>query len=102
MTDTSFEQRTPVSRELSVVHLPRSLVALFPAAPRRLTTEAATVSELIDRLDDSWPGMRDRLCDAGPQIREYVHVYVNGERASLETRLPDGSTVHIIPAVAGG
>ena len=85
-----------------VVHLPRSLVALFPAAPRRLTIEAATVAELIDRLDESWPGMRDRLCDAGPEIREYVHVYVNGQRASLVTPLPDGATVHIIPAVAGG
>jgi molybdopterin synthase sulfur carrier subunit len=91
---------TPIG--VALVHLPRSLVVLFPAAPRRLTVEAASVGELIDRLDESWPGMRDRLCDVGPEIREYVHVYVNGERASLQTPLPDGSTVHIIPAIAGG
>ena len=84
------------------VYLPRSLLTLFPTADRRPKVDASTVAELIDRLDERWPGMRNRLCDAGPTIREHVNVFVDGERAELDTPLAAGSTVHIIPAVSGG
>lgn len=84
------------------VHLPRSFVALFPGAPRRLEVEAASVLELIERLDADWPGMRNRLVDAGPSLREHINVFVDSERATLGTRLRSDSVVHVIPAIAGG
>ena len=87
---------------MAVVHLPTSLVALFPGAPRRVELEASTVDELVDALDARWPGMRERLCDSSAHIREFVHIYVNGERASLDAALPEGAMVHVIPAMAGG
>ena len=87
---------------MAEVYLPRSLLTLFPTAERRPSIEAATVAELIEGLNERWPGMRDRLCDAGPTIREHVNVFVDGERATLETPLEPGSTVHVIPAVSGG
>jgi molybdopterin synthase sulfur carrier subunit len=86
------------------VHLPRSLVTLFPdPPPRRVASSAGTLGELVDELDFQWPGMRDRLCEGGPRIREHINVFVNGERErDLGTRLSDGAEVHLIPAVAGG
>jgi molybdopterin converting factor small subunit len=84
------------------VHLPRSLVALFPGAPRRLEIEAGSISEVVDRLDEQWPGLRDRLLEPGPRLREHINVFVDGEPASLDTGLRPGATVHIIPAIAGG
>ncbi|MEO8469459.1 MAG: MoaD/ThiS family protein [Chloroflexota bacterium] len=84
------------------VHLPRSLVALFPGAPRRLEVGGATVAELIDHLEDQVPGIRNRLLDAGPALRTHLNVYVDGARAALNTTVPDHATVHIIPAVSGG
>jgi molybdopterin converting factor small subunit len=84
------------------VHLPRSLVALFPGAPRRLEASGSNVAELIDDLDARVPGIRNRLVDAGPVIRPHINVFVSGSRASLETTIPDGATVHVIPAVSGG
>ena len=89
---------------MATVHLPRSLVTLFPdEPPRRLEVPATSVAELIDELDRRWPGMRDRLCDAGPSIREHINVYVDGERErSLEAALGERSDVHVIPAIAGG
>jgi molybdopterin synthase sulfur carrier subunit len=84
------------------VYLPRSLLTLFPAAERRPVVEAATVDELITRLDERWPGMRARLCDAGPVIREHINVFVDGDRAGLDTPLDARSVVHVIPAVSGG
>lgn len=86
----------------AVVHLPRSLVALFPGAPRRLETRGATVAAVIDDLELQVPGMRNRLLDAGPSIRAHINVYVAAERAALDTPVPPGSDVHIIPAVSGG
>jgi molybdopterin converting factor small subunit len=47
--------------------------------------------------------MRDRLLEPGPQFREHINVFVDGERErSLAAPIADGTVVHIIPAVAGG
>jgi len=86
----------------ATVHLPRSLVALFPGAPRRLEAEGATVLEVIDALDGRIPGLRNRLVDAGPTIRTHINVFVSGQRARLDTAVPAGADVHVIPAVSGG
>ena len=64
--------------------------------------EAATVREAIDRLDDQWPGLRDRLCEPGPVLRRHIHVYVDRERAGLESDLEAGSRVDVIAAISGG
>jgi sulfur-carrier protein len=84
------------------VHLPRSLVALFPGTPRRLTASGATVADVIADLDAQVPGMRNRLLDAGPSIRTHINVFVAGQRATLVTPVEPDSTVHVIPAVSGG
>ena len=84
------------------VHLPRSLVALFPGTPRRLSAAGSTVAEVIADLDAQVPGIRNRIVDAGPVIRTHINVFVAGERATLATPVPDGADVHVIPAVSGG
>ena len=84
------------------VHLPSTLSPLFPGLPRQLDVKADTVSELIDRLEREWPGLRDRLCEPGPMLRRHIHVYVNQERAKLDTRLADQSRVDVIAAISGG
>jgi sulfur-carrier protein len=85
-----------------VVHLPRSLIALFPGAPRRLETRGGTLAEVIADLDRQVPGLANRVLDAGPSIRSHLNVFVAGERAGLDAIVPDGADVHIIPAVSGG
>jgi sulfur-carrier protein len=87
---------------MATIILPRSLIALFPAAPHRCDVEAATVAEAIDRLDELAPGMRNRILDAGPVIREHIKVFVDQAPATLETTLRPDSTLHVIPAVSGG
>jgi molybdopterin converting factor small subunit len=87
---------------VATVHLPRSLVALFPGTPRRVEADGATVAEVIDALDRSVPGLRNRLIDAGPTLRAHINVYVDGEAAELSTAVPPSGTVHVIPAVSGG
>lgn len=84
------------------VTLPPALLRLFPGAERRLEVPAATVAEVIEALDERWPGMRDRLCDSRPAIRRHINVFVEGRRATLETPLAPGAAVFIITAISGG
>lgn len=84
------------------VILPRSLVSLIPGTARSTEVDAATVGEALDRLDARTPGLRNRLVDSGPVIREHINIYVDREPADLGTPLRPGSTIHVIPAVSGG
>ena len=84
------------------VHLPATLPPLFRDLPRRIEVEAATVDEAIAHLDARWPGVRDRLCVPGPALRPHVNVYVDSERAGLETVLDAQSRVDVIAAISGG
>jgi len=87
---------------MALVHLPRSLVALFPGTPRRVQAAGTTVAEVIADLDAQVPGIRNRIVDAGPVIRTHINVFVAGQRATLSTPVANDADVHVIPAVSGG
>lgn len=85
-----------------MVLLPDSLARLFPGSPRRTEVQADTVAELLQELDMRWPGMGDRLCDGRPAIREHIAIFVDGERANLQTPVAYSSEVMVMPALTGG
>jgi molybdopterin converting factor small subunit len=87
---------------MAELHLPSTLSPLFPGLPRRLEVDAATVDEALDRLEAQWPGFRDRLCEPGPALRQHIHVYVDRQRANLDTALEARSRVDVIAAISGG
>jgi sulfur-carrier protein len=66
----------------------------------------ATLAELLDKLDADHPGIRARVLDDDGKLRRFVNVYVGDDDVrfadGLRTATPDGTTVSIIPAVAGG
>jgi len=84
------------------VHLPMTLMPLFPGLARHLAVDAGTVDGVIGKLDEEWPGLRDRLCEPGPAIRMHIHVYVDRERAQLDTPVDERSRVDVIAAISGG
>ena len=84
------------------VRLPSTLGALFPGLPRMLDVEAATVRDVVEHLEREWPGMRDRLCEPGPTLRRHIHVYVNRERATLDSPVAEQTRVDVIAAISGG
>jgi molybdopterin synthase sulfur carrier subunit len=84
------------------LHLPATLPPLFRDLPRRVEVDAATVDEAFARLDEQWPGLRDRLCEPGPALRAHINVYVDRERAQLDTPLEARSRVDVIAAISGG
>ena len=87
---------------MAELHLPATLSPLFPGLPRELEVEAATVDQAIDRLNDRWPGFRDRLVEPGPKLRPHINVYVDRERGGLDTELAADSRVDVIAAISGG
>ena len=68
--------------------------------------EGATLGELVQHLETTFPGMRERLCDDGGELRRFVNIYINGEDVrflqGLESALKDSDEITIVPAVAGG
>jgi molybdopterin converting factor small subunit len=87
---------------MAQVRLPPTLPPLFPGLPRRHEVDAPTVDDALDRLEERWPGLRDRLCEPGPSLRRHIHVYVDGERGGLDTELEGRSRVDVIAAISGG
>ena len=66
----------------------------------------ATVGEVLASLDAAHPGFNDRLLDDEGGLRRFVNVFVADDDVrflqGLDTPVPEGETVAIIPAVAGG
>ena len=87
---------------MATVVLPRSLIAILPGAQRRVDVQRGTVANVIDELEGAIPGIRNRLLDGGPSIRQHLNVFVDGQRADLATMVPAAGVVHVIPAVSGG
>lgn len=70
------------------------------------TAQSDSLTALVDELEGTYPGMRERLVDEGGELRRFVNLFVNGEDIrflqGLETTLKEGDEVSIVPAVAGG
>jgi sulfur-carrier protein len=68
--------------------------------------EAGTLREVIAGLDAEFPGIGGRLLDDTGMLRRFVNVYVGDEDVrlaqGLDTPVPPGTQVSVIPAVAGG
>jgi molybdopterin synthase sulfur carrier subunit len=91
-----------------------SVTLRIPAPLRKITGEREVVTadrggsllEIINRLDQEYPGLKERLCDESGEIRRFVNLYINGEDvrflSGLETPVKAGDEVSIVPAVAGG
>jgi molybdopterin synthase sulfur carrier subunit len=85
----------------------------IPTPLRKLTkdqseVEAAgsTIRDVVEDLEKQFPGFKERMCDDQGELRRFVNVYVGEEDIrflnGLETEIPQGEQVSIIPAVAGG
>jgi len=71
-----------------------------------IEAKASSVAEMIDNLNATHPGLKDRLCDEKGELRRFVNIYVNEEDIRFlkgkDTSLKDGDEVSIVPAIAGG
>jgi molybdopterin converting factor small subunit len=87
------------------VRIPTQLRPLTGGAGE-VEVEASTVREAIKVLEGDYPGIEPRLLDDQGSLRRFVNIFVADEDVrflqGLDTALGEGSTLSIIPAVAGG
>jgi molybdopterin synthase sulfur carrier subunit len=87
------------------VRVPTTLRTLT-GGQSQVEVEGATVGEVIGALEKAHPGFTERLLDEEGQLRRFVNVFVADDDVrfldGLDTKVPDGETVSIVPAVAGG
>jgi MoaD family protein len=72
----------------------------------KIELEAADVGRLLDRLEDTFNGLKGLVRNERGEVHHHVNIYVNSEAIEalegLATPLKDGDEVTIIPALAGG
>ena len=89
---------------MSRVRIPPTLRAETQGA-REVEASGRTVRELLDDLLGRFPSLRGQLLE-DHSLAPFVNVYVEGEdvrtKDGLETSVDDGSTVILLPAMAGG
>ncbi|HSB37774.1 MAG TPA: ubiquitin-like small modifier protein 1 [Gaiellaceae bacterium] len=89
---------------MSRVRIPPTLRGETEGA-REVEAQGRTVRELLDDLMGRFPSLRGQLLE-DDDLAPFVNVYVEGEdvrtRNGLETAVDDGSTVILLPAMAGG
>ncbi len=70
---------------------------------RRVELQAANVRQIINALEEQFPGIRERLLE-GNQVRPNLSVAIDGEiaRMGLLERVREDSEVHFVPAISGG
>jgi sulfur-carrier protein len=87
---------------MAVVWIP-SLLHSFTGGEEKVMMSGATVGEIIDNLEARFPGIKDRLVEAG-EIRPHIAVAIDGDVSpeGLEQDVRESSEIHFIPALSGG
>ena len=71
-----------------------------------VSAEGATISEIINNLENQFNGIKDRICEENGSPRRFINIYINEEDIRFlegeKTAVKDGDQISIIPAIAGG
>jgi len=87
---------------MPVVYIPAPLRTLT-GGETKVTVEGGTLSEVLDRLDELYPGLKNRLVD-GERMASGMAVFVDGATPTtgLRTKLSPDAEIYFAPAIAGG
>jgi sulfur-carrier protein len=89
---------------MSVIRIPPTLRP-DAGGERQVEAHGETVRELLDDLISRFPDLRRTLVE-DDDLAPFVNVYVEGEdvrtRGGLDSEVREGSTVILLPAMAGG
>ena len=83
-----------------------TILRTYTGGEKAVDASGATLGALVDDLEANHPGIKERLVEDSGELRRFVNVYVDDEdvrfTGGLQAPVKDGSTVTILPAVAGG
>ncbi|MFD9412647.1 MoaD/ThiS family protein [Streptomyces sp. NPDC059989] len=82
-----------------------TILRTYTDGEKAVSGAGATLADLFSDLETRHKGIEERIVDGG-KLRRFVNVYLNDEDVrfldGISTKLTDGDTVTILPAVAGG
>jgi len=68
--------------------------------------DGGTLAAVLDEIGQRWPRLERRIRDESGALRRYVNVYVDGEdcrrTGGLDTPVPAGAEIQVLPSVAWG
>lgn len=71
-----------------------------------VSVEGETVRAVLSSLEGAHPGFNEKLLDGDGNLVRYVNLFVDDDDVrfmqGLDTPVPDGGTLSIMQAVAGG
>ena len=83
-----------------------TILRSYTGGAAEVAADPGTLRDVIAGLDVSIPGLGGRILDDAGKLRRFVNVYVGDEDVrlaqGLDTEVPSGVQVSVIPAVAGG
>ena len=83
-----------------------TILRTYTGGESEVSASGATLSEVLDDLDNNYSGIKGRILDESGELRRFVNVYVGNDDVrfldNLKTPTPDGTQISVIPAVAGG
>lgn len=90
---------------MATVRIPTPLRKLTEGK-EEVTAPGATIAEVIAALEQSYPGIKARICDEKGDVRRFVNIFANEEDIrflqNLDTPVSDKDEISIVPAIAGG
>jgi molybdopterin synthase sulfur carrier subunit len=90
---------------MATVRIPTPLRRLT-GGQSKINVDGATVGQVIETLENTYPGMGERLLDEHGEVKRFINIFINGEEIrTLEggnTPLSDNDEISIVPAMAGG
>ena len=89
-------------RAVATIFIPSTLRSLTRGA-KEVTIQAANVGQVVNGLEQMYPGIKARLVEEG-QIRPDISVVIDGEASPLGLldKVGEDSEIHFIPAIGGG
>ncbi|MGP3636825.1 MoaD/ThiS family protein [Streptomyces sp. 24-1644] len=82
-----------------------TILRTYTDGAKAVNGSGETIADLFTDLESRHNGIRERIVDGG-ELRRFVNVYLNDEDVrfldGINTKLSDGDSITILPAVAGG
>ena len=90
---------------MATIYIPTPLRRLT-GGESKIEATGETVGDLIQQVEQSHPGVADRVLDGDGNVKRFINIFVNDDevrtRDGLATPVNEGDKVSIVPAMAGG
>ena len=68
-----------------------------------VTANGTTINELLNDLNDRFPGIKFRIINEQEEIREHIRIFINKDSTKdLNSSINESDEIHILQALSGG